>query len=566
MSSRGQSSLAAAAAGGAAAGALLVLAVQRLQMQRSQQQEREVMSSEKPEAADVPDLDEVSSSSSDCDISCGSLADCELRKLDMDMLNATVLSEKEASAEECVRWALEEFGERLVMSTSFGMQSAVLLHMVTKVVPNIPVIWIDTGYLHKETYHFAEHLVRRLNLNLKVYQSDISAARMEALHGQLWDRDDEASHRVYGVVRKVEPMARALKELDAEAMLSGVRGKQTTHRSGLGRITLNHAQKHYRIHPLLHWSQQDVDDYLAKHNLPYHPLKRKGYVSIGDKHSTKPLSKTNNSTNEAANRNTRFGGKRQECGLHTENANVAELKNVVSSLSLQQQGQQQVQAQQQLTPHGNNNGIEIYGRANCRFCKASKRVLEAKNVPYTWYTLQRYDQKKHTLEPLQCNEFNSCVTRDVLEHRFENAAPGLPPFETVPQIFHNGEYVGGFTELCSTLQVPKNIMDIAILDIGGNANIERHNANSWNGISANNRVNASVLKEDFFHGPPTPSAATPSRPAPTRSVSAPIQALLPPRKNNSKSIKAEPKLLQKSRPAPGIKALYEEEKKVEHPH
>eukprot|EP00957_Ditylum_brightwellii_P090266 6874358-Ditylum_brightwellii.AAC.1 len=178
-----RSSLDAAVAGGAVVGALLVVTMQRI----VRLQGRKFTG-----GAHAPKLVEENSNS------CGSSDDdsissyesnreCDLRKLDMDLLNATVLSEKEASAEECVRWALEEFGEKLVMSTSFGMQSAVLLHMATKVAPNIPVIWVDTGYLHKETYHFAEHLKRRLSLNLKVYQSDVSAARMEALHGQLWD-------------------------------------------------------------------------------------------------------------------------------------------------------------------------------------------------------------------------------------------------------------------------------------------------------------------------------------------------------------------------------------------
>lgn len=506
------SSLAAAVAGGAAAGALMVLAVQRL----SRSKGKVSMEDETPE---LEGESSYSSSVSNGD-SDGSYSDeeYELRKLDMDKLNATVLSEKEASAEDCVRWALEEFGERLVMSTSFGMQSAVLLHMATRVAPNIPVIWIDTGYLHNETYHFAEHLARRLSLNLKVYQSDLSAARMEALHGQLWD-GDAASHRVYGVVRKVEPMARALRELGAEAMISGVRGAQTKHRSGLERITLNHAQKHYRVHPLLHWTQEDIDNYLSKHNLPYHPLRRKGYVSIGDKHSTKPLTAASNASpkkGEESTRNTRFGGKQQECGLHTERANVAELNAVVASLSsanLSQLGQKD----EDIEPHGSNEGVEIYGRANCRFCKASKRVLDTKGIPYKWYTLQRYDQKKHALEPLHCDESNACVTRDILQHRFETAAPGLPPFEYVPQIFQDGEYVGGFTELCNKLDIPKKVMDIAILDIGGNANIAKHNAHSWNNHTANNRVSAGVLTDDFFTAPPSPR-----RTAPTRAASEPL--------------------------------------------
>jgi len=538
-----RSSLYAAVAGGAAAGALLVIAMQCIARLQGKKFTGE---------AHAPKLVEINSNS------CGSSAndsissdesnqERDLRKLDMDLLNATVLSEKEASAEECVQWALEEFGEKLVMSTSFGMQSAVLLHMATKVAPNIPVIWIDTGYLHKETYYFAEHLTRRLSLNLKVYQSDVSAARMEALHGQLWDRNDEDSHRAYGVLRKVEPMARALRELGAHAMISGVRGAQTKHRAGLKRITLNSAQKHYRIHPLLHWTQEDVENYLAKHNLPYHPLKRKGYVSIGDKHSTKPLTMSPNTStkSEASNRNTRFNGKQQECGLHTEKSNVAELNAVLSSLSsisLSRLGQQDGRKN---TPHGTNEGIEIYGRANCRFCKAAKRVLDAKKLPYIWYTLQRYDQKKHIFEPPQCDESNSCVTSDIVEHRFESAAPGLPPFETVPQIFQNGEYVGGFTELCSKLDVPKIVMDAAILDIGGDANIKKHNAHSWSGNSANRRVSASALTEDFFNGLPHNTKLTAqklSHSAPMRTASMPLSQLYTQPKSNPTRNKAEEKI------------------------
>eukprot|EP00957_Ditylum_brightwellii_P112240 8557249-Ditylum_brightwellii.AAC.1 len=103
---------------------------------------------------------------------------------------------------------------------------------------------------------------------------------METLHGQLWDHNDEDSHSTYGVLHKVESMARALGELGAKAIISDVRGAQTKHHTGLKRITLNSAQKHCRIHPLLHWTQEDVENYLAKHNLLYHSLKHKGYVSI----------------------------------------------------------------------------------------------------------------------------------------------------------------------------------------------------------------------------------------------------------------------------------------------
>src|SRR5471030_50250 len=86
---------------------------------------------------------------------------------------------EKASAEERVRWAVDTFGDRLIMTTSFGIKSAVLLHLVTRIVPEIPVIFIDTGYLFPETYRFAEELRQRLKLNLKTYNPEMSAARME---------------------------------------------------------------------------------------------------------------------------------------------------------------------------------------------------------------------------------------------------------------------------------------------------------------------------------------------------------------------------------------------------
>jgi phosphoadenosine phosphosulfate reductase len=85
-----------------------------------------------------------------------------------------------ASAVDRVRWAHEQFGDQLVLSTSFGIQSAVMLHLVTSLIPKIPVVFIDTGYLFPETYRFAESLTERLQLNLKTYRPLQTAAYQEA--------------------------------------------------------------------------------------------------------------------------------------------------------------------------------------------------------------------------------------------------------------------------------------------------------------------------------------------------------------------------------------------------
>jgi phosphoadenosine phosphosulfate reductase len=136
------------------------------------------------------------------------------------------------TAEERIRWALEQWGDQLVLSTSFGIQSAVMLHLATRVRADIPVIWVDTGYLFAETYHFAEALKERLSLNLHVFTPLMSAARQEATHGKRWEQGLEGL-TAYNLDNKVEPMNRAIKELGATAWLSGLRRVQAKSRSKL---------------------------------------------------------------------------------------------------------------------------------------------------------------------------------------------------------------------------------------------------------------------------------------------------------------------------------------------
>ncbi|MFQ4140077.1 phosphoadenylyl-sulfate reductase [Nodosilinea sp. PGN35] len=226
--------------------------------------------------------------------------------LDLDAINQEW---GDADATSLVQWGHNTFGDGLVMSTSFGIQSAVMLHLVTQVVPRIPVIWVDTGYLPVETYRFAEDLTTRLDLNLKVYQSPLSPARMEALYGRLWEQHDVEALNRYDKIRKVEPMQRALGDLSATAWLTGLRSDQTDHRKSLGRVGQQGGR--YKLLPILRWTSKHVYDYLVAHELPYHPLFDKGYVTVGDWHSSRPITAADD--NE---RDTRFQGLKQECGLH----------------------------------------------------------------------------------------------------------------------------------------------------------------------------------------------------------------------------------------------------------
>jgi len=213
------------------------------------------------------------------------------------------------TATERVEWAMENLPSHFVLSSSFGIQSAVMLHMLTEVDSDIPVLLTDTGHLFPETYQFVDQLTERLNLNLHVFSAKESAAWQLARYGEEWAKDEE-SLKAYNRRNKVEPLERGLSELNAGTWFSGVRRQQSSHRKDLSVVSILRGR--FKVHPIIDWTNKDVHQYLTKHNLPYHPLWDEGYVSVGDTHSTRPL--TLGMTEEE----TRFSGMQRECGLHTD--------------------------------------------------------------------------------------------------------------------------------------------------------------------------------------------------------------------------------------------------------
>lgn len=210
-------------------------------------------------------------------------------------------------AEARIEWACEHLGGRPVLSSSFGIQSAVMLHLVTRVQPDIPVVLVDTGYLFPETYQFIDELTQRLDLNLHVYRAALSPAWQEIRHGQLWLQGAEGIEH-YNRLNKVEPFQRALAELDATVWFAGLRRQQSGSRQQMPVLKMR--QKRCKFHPIIDWSNRDVHRYLSRHSLPYHPLWEQGYVSVGDIHTSQPLSPG------MSEEQTRFFGLKRECGLH----------------------------------------------------------------------------------------------------------------------------------------------------------------------------------------------------------------------------------------------------------
>lgn len=226
-------------------------------------------------------------------------------------LHSLTLSEEFAGLDMAGRFDLirREYGGKVIATTSFGAQSVVLLHLLARHAPEIPVVCVDTGYLFPETYVYAEEVQSILGLGVKFYTSPISPARMEATRGRLWQNGPEGIAE-YGRLRKVEPLDRALKEHGAAAWISGIRRSQSGDRGK--RPFVETQNRTTKIYPILDWTDERIDAYMREHGLPAHPLVERGFVSIGDWHSTRKLEE--GMTPEQ----TRHGGLQRECGLHLE--------------------------------------------------------------------------------------------------------------------------------------------------------------------------------------------------------------------------------------------------------
>ncbi len=225
---------------------------------------------------------------------------------------ATLLAEtnqqlERLDARERLRWALEHLPGEFVLSSSFGIQAAVCLHLVTREYPDIPVVLTDTGYLFPETYQFIDKLTEKLGLNLKIFRAEHSPAWQEARYGKLWEQGIEGIER-YNHINKVEPMKCALQTLQAQSWFAGLRRQQSESRTNLPVLAIQRGV--FKILPIIDWDNRQVHQYLTKHGLEYHPLWAQGYLSVGDIHTTQKWEPG------MSEEQTRFFGLKRECGLH----------------------------------------------------------------------------------------------------------------------------------------------------------------------------------------------------------------------------------------------------------
>lgn len=366
---------------------------------------------------------------------------------------AVEYEQKVEMARRLVRWAVEKIpNENLVMSTSFGIQSAVLLHLVSQIRQDTPVIWIDTGYLPPETYRYAAELKQAFNLNIKIYQSELSCAHMEAMHGKLWESENPADHRLYGLLRKVLPMKKAQAELSAKCMMVGLRRSQTDHRKNLDVLEKPLVEGCCKLYPILNWTDSDVIRYFTEMSLPKHPLEAKGYTTVGDAHSSRPRQSTDRS-----DRDSRFGkSSQQECGLHTETGSLQEYHGYVQSITNKATQPasadlttKNAETDESSGVEGSFSGYEVYSQPACKYCEAAKFLLMKNKLQFVSFFVRKPSDNAVPAEDEKAVDLIQVIRRVRTVTGNEDA-----PVNTIPQILCNGQYIGGFAELCASLDVP----------------------------------------------------------------------------------------------------------------
>lgn len=213
---------------------------------------------------------------------------------------------EDAPAEEVIRWAVGRFHPRIALACSFQAEDMVIVDILARVRPGARVFYLDTGLLFEETYRFRDQVADRYDIRLERYAPDLSLARQAVEHGpNLWARDPNRCC----YLRKVEPLQRALADLDA--WITGIRRDQTPQRRNAGVVEWDERFGLVKVNPLARWTSDDVWRYIREHDVPCNPLHEMGFPSFGCVPCTAPVA------DGADPRSGRWPGfDKTECGLH----------------------------------------------------------------------------------------------------------------------------------------------------------------------------------------------------------------------------------------------------------
>lgn len=210
---------------------------------------------------------------------------------------------------DCLKWAFREYGDNIVYACSFGAESSVLLHLISKVREDANIVFIDTNLHFKETYEVIEQVKEKYpRFTINSISTTLSIEDQAHQYGEkLWEVNPNHCCQI----RKIEPLRQELQKY--KAWISGLRRSQSITRANVDYVNLDHKFKKIKICPLIYWTWDEIWMYIKLHQLPYNDLHDKGYPSIGCEVCTKPVE------GESDSREGRWLNHiKTECGLHID--------------------------------------------------------------------------------------------------------------------------------------------------------------------------------------------------------------------------------------------------------
>jgi phosphoadenosine phosphosulfate reductase len=218
-----------------------------------------------------------------------------------------------ATAEDTLRWALQSFGDRVAIASSFGAEDVVLIDMAVRIDPAVKIFTLDTGRLHQETYDVMDKIRERYNINIEVCFPDKNKVQeMVKKHGLNPFYESTDLRKLCCRIRKIEPLLEKLKDLDA--WICGLRQEQAITRFEIKKVETDHLNNIIKINPLADWTEEDVWEYITKSNVPYNKLHDIDFPSIGCAPCTRAIKPCEEIR---AGRWWWEEPEKKECGLHS---------------------------------------------------------------------------------------------------------------------------------------------------------------------------------------------------------------------------------------------------------
>lgn len=238
-----------------------------------------------------------------------------VKTLDSAKVESIAKSLEHKTAQEVLKWGVEQFFPRVGLASSFGAEDVVLIDMLVKSDPKVPIFTLDTGRLNEETYDVMDRIRQKYGIVIKSYFPNFERVeRLEREKGFYSFRKSIENRKECCGIRKVEPLGRALAELDA--WITGLRRAQAVTRADVPKVEVDTAHgSMVKLNPLADWSEEQVWEYIRANQVPYNTLHDQGYPSIGCAPCTRAIKP---GEDIRAGRWWWETPEQKECGLHVK--------------------------------------------------------------------------------------------------------------------------------------------------------------------------------------------------------------------------------------------------------